>query len=192
MKKDVIKEICLDDGQLQITPKKNKFVDIKHAGSNFAWDEDEQYIYSLKIVDGQYFNWFKDLMVSTRKQGVDLQLRDETQYVDLSDALIEELKIEKYFSQLQIRSGEMVRSINYQCPQCKESTDLHVRDFMRQMDSEYSCLKEKDYLPAPVGQSFLDFYCKQCNIPATIFYKGGVNNYGISWYEVKSLSCLVQ
>jgi predicted RNA-binding Zn-ribbon protein involved in translation (DUF1610 family) len=74
----------------------------------------------------------------------------------------------------------------YTCPHCNESVKFYIRDFDKHWDSEFTNLEAEDFIGAPEGKGFLDFYCPKCAAPTTIIFSlsaGG--QHGEYWYTIE-------
>lgn len=59
----------------------------------------------------------------------------------------------------------------YTCPHCDGSITLSINDFDKHWDSCLTNLKGEDFIGAPYGKGFLDFYCPVCAAPTTVRFK---------------------
>lgn len=73
----------------------------------------------------------------------------------------------------------------YTCPNCNNSIKFSIRDFDKHWQSGFTNLKGEDFIGAPYGKGFMDFYCPKCALPTTVTFKreaGGMN--GKRWYTI--------
>ena len=76
----------------------------------------------------------------------------------------------------------------YTCPHCENSITLSIKDFDRHWDSCLTNLKGEDFIGAPYGKGFLDFYCLVCAAPTTVRFKleaGGKHDE--YWYTIENV-----
>jgi hypothetical protein len=66
----------------------------------------------------------------------------------------------------------------YTCERCINVVRFYISDFDKHWESDFTNLRDEDYLGSPPNKSFLDFYCPKCEVPTTIIFKveaGGRN-----------------
>jgi len=92
------------------------------------------------------------------------------------------------FNRVTINHYDDDTSTIYTCSKCNNSVKFYIRDFDKHWKSEFSNLKPVDFIGAPEGRGFLDFYCPKCEIPTTVIFKleaGGMH--GEYWYTVENV-----
>lgn len=97
------------------------------------------------------------------------------------------MDLSKVFSRLVVNIYDVDHAITYKCP-CDKQIGFKFRDLEKHWNNNYSNLDKKDFVGAPDGQSFIDFYCPSCHLSTTIQYDlsaGG--QHGEFWYTIKNL-----
>ncbi len=97
------------------------------------------------------------------------------------------MNIEKAFSRIEINVYDLDRTTRYKCV-CGELIEFKYHDFEKHWKKDFTNLREADFVGAPEGLSFLDFYCPACNRPTTVQYSlsaGG--QHGECWFTIEEL-----
>jgi hypothetical protein len=95
------------------------------------------------------------------------------------------MSIEDSFARLTLNAYDVDRVTRYECS-CGEKISLNFEDFRKHWKSTFTNLDEGDFVGAPEGRSFLDFYCPSCKAATTIIYDleaGG--QHGEHWYNIR-------
>lgn len=91
------------------------------------------------------------------------------------------------FTRADINHYDDQTSTTYTCPHCNNAITFSIRDFDKNWDSCFTNLKGEDFVGAPYGKGFLDFYCPECASPTTVTFKleaGGMH--GERWYAIEN------
>lgn len=75
------------------------------------------------------------------------------------------------FTRAVINNYDDEKSTIYTCPHCDNSIKFSIRDFDKHWDSCFTNLKGEDFIGAPYGKGFLDFYCPKCAVATTVRFK---------------------
>ena len=95
--------------------------------------------------------------------------------------------MEENFTKLVLNTYDNVRTTKYRCV-CNGQTSLQFGDFEKHWDSDFSNLEKADFVGAPEGLSYIDFYCPLCNVATTIQYSLSVGGqHGEFWFTIESV-----
>ncbi len=92
------------------------------------------------------------------------------------------------FSKIVINHYDDDTGTTYTCSRCSNSVKFYIRDFNKHWNSDFSNLKNENFIGATEGKSSLDFYCPKCSVPTTVIFKleaGGMH--GEYWYTIDSV-----
>ena len=89
--------------------------------------------------------------------------------------------------------------IIYTCQNCTYKLTLKESDFLKHTESTFSNLSNPDrskflnHLTLTKDDSFLDFYCPNCQQPTTIIFVGGYTGYwGMYGFKIKRVLVIEQ
>jgi len=88
METDNIKEIRIDNsGRLCIFPENQKFTMIFTLAKEVHWDNDQYFLYSPKLKEWSYFEWYKHIIGVVKECNVTLVMTKETIWTNIPQSL---------------------------------------------------------------------------------------------------------
>ena len=88
MRTDVIEAVGIeDDGSLWVKPAASKFPYIYREAMEVHWDAERLRLYSPKLREWSYVDWFRQIRDAAREQGVSLTLEETTSWSNVDGHL---------------------------------------------------------------------------------------------------------
>jgi len=92
MGSDEIALIHIDsEGRLCVSPKTKEFPFIYREAMEVSWDKKGKYLYSPKPRKWSYREWYTQIIRAAQEQGCELVVKEETKWVNISEALKDEI-----------------------------------------------------------------------------------------------------